>query len=87
MWGAHLSRMAKREVRKFFLLICAFIPMEVYKNQEDCPNYLALKDHSKKLKMPGRNILQTVFLEESYCDPGEGETPYIMALYLAESPP
>ena len=71
----------------FFLLICAFIPMEVYKNQEDCPNYLALKDHSKKLKMPGRNILQTVFLEESYCDPGEGETPYIMALYLAESPP
>ena len=59
--GAHLSRMAKREVRKFFFYFCAFIPMEVYKNQEDCPNYLALKDHSKKLKMSGRNILQTVF--------------------------
>ena len=31
------------------------------KNQEDCPNYLALKDHSNKLKMPGRNILQFFF--------------------------
>ena len=45
--------------------------MEVFKNQEDCPNYLVLKDHSivNKPKMPGTNILQTVFEEESYCDP------------------
>ena len=58
--------------------------MGVFKNQEDCPNYLALKDHSNKLKMPGRNILQFFFFkEESYCDPGEGDTPYIMALYHA----
>ena len=56
-----LVRMAKSlEVRKSFHF-CIFIPMEVFKNQEDCPNYLALKDHCKKLKMPGRNILQTVF--------------------------
>ena len=31
-------------------------------NQEDCHNYLALKDHSNKLKMPRRNILQFFFL-------------------------
>ena len=33
------------EVRKIFHF-CVFIPIEVFKNQEDCPNYLALKDHS-----------------------------------------
>ena len=37
--------MAKREVRKI-IDFCVFIPMEVFKNQEDCPIYLALKDHS-----------------------------------------
>ena len=46
---------------------CVFSPMGVFKNQEDCPNYLApgallaLKDHSNKLKMPGRNILHFFF--------------------------
>ena len=39
------------EVRKSFHF-CVFSPMGVFKNQEDCPNYLALKDHSNKLKMP-----------------------------------
>ena len=59
--GPCFVRMAKSlEVRKSFHF-CVFIPMEVFKNQENCPNYLALKDHSKKLKIPGRNILQTVF--------------------------
>ena len=48
------------EVRKSFHF-CVFSPMGVFKNQEDCPNYLALKDHSNKLKMPGRNILQFFF--------------------------
>ena len=46
VWGHILSWMAKREVRKIFHF-CVFIPItEVLKNQEDCPNYLALKDHS-----------------------------------------
>ena len=57
--------------------------MEVFKNQEDCPNYLALKDHSKKLKIPGRNILQTVFKKRAIVTPGERDTPYIMSLYRA----
>ena len=32
------------------------------RHQEDCPNYFALKDHSNKPKMPGRNILQVFLL-------------------------
>ena len=83
--GAHLSRTAKREVRNIFYF-CVLIPMEVFENQEDYPNYLALKDYSNKLKMPGRNILQILFKEESYCDPGEGDTPYIMTPYGAAVP-
>ena len=48
------------EVRKSFHF-CVFSLMGVFKNQEDCPNYLALKDHSNKLKMPDRNVLQIFF--------------------------
>ena len=44
--GVHLSWMTKREVRNIFHF-CVFIAItEVFKDQEDCPNYLALKDHS-----------------------------------------
>ena len=47
VWGhIYQSWMAKSlEVRKIFHF-CVFIPIEVFKNQEDCPSYLALKDHS-----------------------------------------
>ena len=65
--------MAKWEVRKIFHF-CVFIPMEVFKNQEDCPYYLALKDHSI---LTNQKCLEEIFFklcfikEESYCDPGE----------------
>ena len=39
------------------------------RTEEDCPNYLALKDHSNKLKMPGRNILQFFFKKRAIVTP------------------
>ena len=81
---AHLSRMAKREVRKFFHF-CVFIAIDVFKNQEDCPNYLALKDHSilTNQKCLEEIFFKLCFKKRAIGTPGSGDTPYIMALYGA----
>ena len=46
---AHLSRMAKREVRNIFHF-CVFIPTAVFKIQEDCPIILLSKTILTNLK-------------------------------------
>jgi len=73
--------MAKREVRKIFHF-CVFIPMEVFKNQEDCPIYLALKDYSI---LTNQQCLEEIFFKlcfkkRTIVTPGSGDTPYIIAL-------
>ena len=59
--------------------------MEVFKNQEDCPNYIALKDHSI---LTNQQCLEQIFFKLCFkkrgiVTPGSGDTPYIMALYGA----
>ena len=59
--------------------------MEVFKNQEDCPNYIALKDHSI---LTNQQCLEEIFFKLCFkkrgiVTPGSGDTPYIMALHGA----
>ena len=59
--------------------------MEVFKNQEDCPNYLALKDRSilTNWKSLEEIFFKLCFKKRAIVTPGSGDTPYIMALYGA----
>ena len=74
--GWHKGRYAKFFTFVFLSLI------EVFNNQEDCPNYLALIDHSilTNQKCLEEIFFKLCFKKRAIVTPGSGDTPYIMTL-------